>query len=422
MDSVVIKTVAFSSVVLGVVAAGAAAQDAFETGGIQLSFGLGLRLEAQDNRSLSPTNADSSYESVADLSFGLLTETQTQRFSFDFGGKLRAIDDTLNTADDGFVEPFAELRYDLTSAAAHLALNASLRETDLSDNDVLSDDGLDVITGNGATRRRTLLEARLDWGEDAPLGFGVFARREDNTYSGGTPTGLDGTGLNDNFRNTVGASTRMDLSPAAALTVSLSYSAFDEDTVPGTRETISLDNILTLERPRGPVTISLGATSTEEGERISTALGRTLELPSGILMGQIGATRGTSGDVNLTGAMSYTHALPRGALNVGLSREVTSDNQDDTERLNTRFNLGYSMELSPLSALAFNADWAQTEQPSNDLTSVSTTLGATYSRELTADWDLDVGYRHRIRDDDTAGRADSNAVFLELRRTFVTRF
>src|SRR5690606_20641486 len=272
------------------------AQSSYETGGVQLSFGLGLRLEAQDNPSLEVTDPKSSFETAADLSLGLLSETQTQRFSFDIGGSLRAVESSDSSLKNGFVEPYADLRYDLDSASAHLALIAKLRETELSNNDALSDDGLEVISGDGGTRRRTILEARLDWGQDAPLGFGVYARREDNTYHGGTATGLGGTPLQDNYRNTVGASTRMDLTPAAALNVDLSYSDYEEDGTPGNRETIALYNSLTLERPRGPVMISLDATSTEEGERISAGLGRTLELPSGVLTALIGATHAASGE------------------------------------------------------------------------------------------------------------------------------
>lgn len=422
MDAIVIKTTAFSVALLGGLATTAMSQNAFETGGVQLNFAMKLRTEAQDNRALSATDTESSFESVADLSFGILTETRTQRFSLDFGGKLRAINGDNTNVDDGFVEPSVALDYALNSANARLGISASLRENDLSDSDILSDDGLEVLRANGATRRRTMLETRLDWGNAAPVGFGVFARREENTYSGGTPTGLGGAGVNDNLRNTVGASTRMELSPAAALDLSLSYSEFDEDTVPGIRETVSVNSSLTLDRPRGPLTISLGATSVEGDERISASVGRRLEFPSGALTGQIGATRGVDGDGYLTGTVSYSHATPNATINIGLSRDVTSDNQQDTERLQTKLNLGYGRDLSPLSALRFDANWAQSEETSTNQSTTSTTLAATYSRALTPDWALDAGYKHRIRDDDTTGRADSNAVFLELRRAFVTRF
>ena len=422
MDAIIIKGVALSFALLGTVATTAMAQDTSQTGGVQLSFDLKLRVEAQDNRSLSPVAPDSSLETVANLSFGLLTETRTQRFSFDFGGKLRALSGDHINVDDGFVEPFLALNYDQSSANARLGLSASLRESKLSDNDILSDDGLDVIRGNGATLRRTLLEAKLDWGDTTSLGFGIFARREDNTYRDGVPTDLGGASVNDNYRNTVGASTRMDFTPAVALNVSLSYSEFSEDTVPGIRETITLNNTLTLARPRGPVTISLGVTSAEEGERISTALGRTLELPSGTLAGKIGATRGVNGDGYLTGAMSYSHSLPRGAVDIGLSRDVASDNQKDNERISTTLNLGYRTELSPLSVLQLDANWSKSEATATNLSSIGATLGATFNRELTPDWSVALGYRHRIRDDDVSGYAHSNTIFLELRRPFVTRF
>lgn len=423
MDAFVIKATAFSAALLAALASAATAQTAYETGGVQLSFGLGLRLEAQDNRSLDVNNARSSFETAANLSLGLLSETQTQRFSFDLGGRLRAIDAPDTNLDNGFVEPFGALRYDRSNASAHLALSATLRETDLSDNDILDDDGLEVIQSDGGTRRRSIVEARLDWRQDTPLGFGVFARREDNSYHGGTATGLDGQRLRDNHRNTAGVSTRMDLTPATALNMALSYSDYEESGTPGSRETISLYNSLTFERPRGPVSISLDATDTEEGERIAAALGRTLELQSGVLTAQIGATHAASGEDYLTGNLGYNHLLPNGALDISLARAVTSSNEEDSEQLNTRLNLGYSMDLSPLSGLRLHATWSETEETSGSgSSSTNTLLGAVYSREMTPEWNLDAGYRYRIRDNESRGRADSNTVFLELRRNFITRF
>lgn len=422
MDATVIKTTAFSFALLGGLATTAMSQNAYETGGVQLSFGINLRTEAQDNRSLSATDPDSSFESVARLSFGILSETRTQRFKLDFGGKLRAYNGDSTSVDEGFVEPSVALNYALSSANSRLEVSASLSETDLSDSDVLSDDGLEILRANGATRRRTMLETRLDWGDTTPLGFGIFARRLENTYSGGTPTSLGGSSVNDNLRTTVGASTRMDLTQAATLNLSFSYSEFEEDTVAGTSDTISVNSSLTLDRPHGPVSFNLGVTSVDDGERVSASVGRSMEFPNGTFSGQIGATRGVDGDGYLTAAASYSHVTPTATFTLGLSRDVSSDNEEDSERLRTSLSLGYGRDLTPLSALKLNARWSQSETTATDLSSIDTTLGATYSRELTEDWALDAGYKYRVSDDDTSGRAESNSVFLELRRAFVTRF
>lgn len=420
MNASVIKLAALSTALTGALGAGALAQAAYQTGGVQLSFGLGLRTEAQDNRGLDATNEESSFETSADLSMGLLSETRSQRLSFDFGGSLRAVESDRNTIDNGFVNPFAELNYDLTGPQTRLGLTATLRETELEDEDLFTPDGLDLIRNDGGTRRRSVLEARLDWREGRPLGFGARVRREQNDYSGTPVTTIGGDTVDDSVRTTIGASMYLALSRATALDTTLAYSMFDEDGEPQ-RETFSLRNKLSFERPRGPITATFGAASTEDGERYSFEVGRTLEMPRGTLSGQIGATRATDGEVYVSGALDYSHALPRGIVTVGLSRDVSSGNDEDDERVRTLLNLGYVMELSPLSSVRLNADWARTEETLPGASSTSASLGATYSHDLTRDWTLDTGYRHRILDEDV-GRANGNTVFLELRRDFVTRF
>ena len=114
--------------------------------------------------------------------------------------------------------------------------------------------------------------------------------------------------------------------------------------------------------------------------------------------------------------------MPRGALSFGLGRTVSSSNDDDSERLNTNLSFGYNQDLTPVSRISLNMSWSEAETTSTGLSTTSTTLGATYSHELTQDWGLNVGYRHRIRDDDTSGRASNNTIFLEMSRAFVTRF
>ena len=138
--------------------------------------------------------------------------------------------------------------------------------------------------------------------------------------------------------------------------------------------------------------------------------------------GAVGVTRGVTGSTFLTANIGYNHPLPRGALTFGLARSVSSSNSEDTERLNTRLNLGYTQELTPVSNIRLDVNWSDTEATSTGLGTTSTTLGATYSHELTPDWNLNAGYRHNLRDDDTTGRASNNTIFLQMSRAFVTRF
>lgn len=424
-----IKATALSGALLSILAvppSGVYAQSAngTQTGGIQLTFGVTFRLEAQDNRGLSPTNKQSSFEAASDLSFGLLTETRNQRFAFDLAGSLRALNTDLDVANaNGLVSPSAALAYNISNASSRFGFSARISESDLSDsNTILDDDGFELISDGTATRRQSSFETSYDWGDDRRFGFGVFARYLDTNYRGGTVTDTAGSSVTDNTRLTFGARARFDISEAATLNSTLSHQSFEQDGTVGTRETIAFDNTLTIDRPLGAVNFNFGVTDTEEGQRVALSVGRSYETPRGTFSGAIGATRAATGGSFLTGNLNYNHPLPNGALSFGAARTVSSGNDDDSERVNTQVNLGYNRELTPTSRISLSMNWADAETTSTGLGTTSTTFGATYSHDLTQDWSLNAGYRHRIRDDDTTGKATNNTIFLEMSRAFVTRF
>lgn len=391
--------------------------------GIQMNLGVTLGLETQSNRALDPANPGRSTSATMGLSLGVLSETRTQRLSFDLGGELRNLSGP-GSNGNGFANPSVALNYDRTSAAARLSLSASVRETTLDNDDLVFDEATQVFTfiDGTATRRSTNLSAQLNWRDDAPLGFGVLARLEDNSFRNGTATGIGGAALNDTQRLTLGATARLDLNEASQLNVGLNYSEFEEDGTPGTRDTWTLTNALTINRPNGALTIKLNITDTEEGTRVATSVGRSLEYPLGIISGRIGATRGVTGKTFLSGRLTATRALPRGNLNVSLARDVNSGTLEDTEQLSTSVTLGYQHELNALSSLSIDANWAELNQTSTNVDTMNASIGATYRRELTSDWNMNVGVRHRLRDDGVSGEARSNELFLNLRRDFLTRF
>ena len=174
------------------------AQQASQTSGIQLRFGLALRAETQSNRTLDPIDPGSSSDLSANLSLNVLSETPIDRLSFDLGGTLRALDGpgVTSSQESGFVRPSAALSYDRTSASARLSLNAEISRRDLADSDNLILDpitGLFTIVNGNATQRREAVSAQLDLGTDAPFGYGALVRLERSTYSGGGVTGVGGS-------------------------------------------------------------------------------------------------------------------------------------------------------------------------------------------------------------------------------------
>jgi outer membrane usher protein FimD/PapC len=403
-----------------------AAAQSFGTDGLQLSFGINLRTSAEDNRDLDPDNSETSSETEARLSFGILSETQTDRLALDFSGTLRAIDaPDGSTQANGFVDPGVSLSYGRSSAAARLDLSGSLQESELSqdflDGDVLDGEPIELVTGT-ATRRRTSVGASVNWGDDTPLGFGLFTRVQETTYRDGTASGLDDSALEDNRRRTVGVTTRMDLNQVRRLNLGLTWSDFEEIGVGDKRETLSLNATLTQDRPLGALSVGLNVTDTEEGQRYNTNLGRSLDMPLGRISGQIGLSRSTSGSTYLSGGLNLSRDLARGALTFGLSRDVSSSDTDDSEQVSTRASMGLTQELTELSQIRFGLNLIKAEGTNTGAQTVSGDIGATFSHDLPKDWTLATGYNHRVRNKDDEGVARSNRVFLELRRTFITRF
>lgn len=390
--------------------------------GIQTSFGLSLRTEAQDNRDLDPESAGNSFETSAGLSFGLLTETRTSQFSFEAAGQLRSIDTPTGELEDGFVEPRVALSYGHESAAAKLSVDVSLLETKLSRSSVFVLDDIEVVTNGTSTRRNARLDAEIDWGLDRPLGFGLRGSVSDTTYREGTASGLGFSTLNDNRRTSLGASVRMDLSQTAELRMDLTASELAEDGTQGTQETVTLENRLTLEGPRGDVRFNLNFTRTDDGERTEASWGRSVDLPLGALSWEIGVIRKKNGDTSPVGQLDYSHTLPSAELTFEVSRDVSSSNEQDTERTITSVNFGYLQDLTQRSSVTFNADWTDIEETNTGLEADIASFEATYSHELTRDWNVDVGYRYLYRDDTDIEAAQSNTLFVDFRRVFTGSF
>lgn len=379
-----------------------AAQEA--AGGMRLTFGLGLRAETDSNANLDPVSRGRTSRAISDLSFGLASTTRTARFALDAGVSLQG-ENAPRGRNNGLQNPFAALSYGRDWADANFELSASLRETDLStDSDVTN---FDPLTG---IRRVGKIDTALRWGENRPVGFGLSAGYTDTRYRNapGTP---------DHTIARVGLTARLDLSQASRLDLGLRGSRYDAVGAPRVRDTLGFDAGLTITRPRGSLGVHLAIDDTEDGQRQSLTLRNDLELPRGRLAYGLGATQGVDDRIRLTGSLDYSLALPRGALAIGLSRSVKADEQD-AETVVSSASLSYRHALTPLSSLRFTANWATSRATLTNLDTTNTSLGATYSHELTRDWTLDIGYRHRLRDAAGIGKARSNSVFLGLRREF----
>lgn len=452
----ILGTTAFSGLVVSLMPA--LAQD---LGGLRMTFGVDQRFDVGDNLSLDVPSAGSSAVSTTFLTFDALSETRTQTLAFSLGGALRGgnVEDGVET---GFVEPSIGLSYERRGANASGFIGANYRESDISFLRQLSEfeneDGVielpeDFESLNGTGIRQTSrLNARLETGLTDPIGFVFFANATDVTYANLSATST----LDDYQRAAAGATVLFRFSPVSTVFVDASYDSFmSEDAASTDRNTTSLSvgaehqisattqvvaslgysrtdtdefGITTTEEgvigsvlweremTSGTVMTSFDVTQNQNGRRATLLFGQMLEQPLGSLSYDIGVTDSDRFDANIVGGLNWLRDVPTGNVFARIDRRVTS-NSEDNERLFTTVALGYLHDINSVSSITFDASYGASDfDNSNDV--VRKDLTVSYNRNLTQDWILSTGASYQIRDEDTVGKADSQSIFLSLRRDF----
>jgi hypothetical protein len=386
------------------------AQD--EDGGLRLSFGLTAGVERVTNPGLDVPAADDRTAAYARLSFGLADATRATSVDLRAAGTLQGGSGEL---DRGLINPSLRLALGRTGPGQSLRFTSFLTETDL---DTLRSLVLDPETGEvvedaegEGTRRQTGADLVYGFGEGGPWGGTLSAGFTDTTFSGDTTEP-------DTQRLRAGATLRFALDPATDVTGGLRWSRFENDTE--TRDTLRADAGIARALPAGSISAGVFAERTEDGTRTGLTFGRSYELPDGALSLSLGLTRDTGGGLRGTGALSWTRELPRGSLRASLRQQVAAGDDDEETQL-TAIDLGFSQQLTPAARLDLGLTASTREDTATGITTRNAALSATYLHDLPQDWALAAGWRHRIRDRDTEGRATSDTLFLELRRAVELR-
>lgn len=387
-----------------------------DQGGIVLTFGVDQRLEWENNPGLDVTPVGEEYFSRTKLSFGLLSETRTQRLEFSAEGTLAAS----NSAEKGLILPKVELSYRVeATASTAFEFTAFVTETDVTSTEFTTDlsSGVPVVTsveGTG-TQRRTGGTAKIEFGRQAPFGGDLSLGLTDTDY-----TGTIDPSLVDNRRTTARLNLRFDLSDTTTASAKLSASRLEEVGATATQsETLSLG----LKEVVSNGSYSLDATFThlDQGNRRSFSLGRDLDLPAGKLSASLGVSELAAGNsLQAIGSLNWQQDLPRGKFTLALSHAVAGDARDN-ETEATRLTVGLTQDLSPRLGMNVAIGLADSRDTITDVSTKSANLDASLRYELTEDWGMNVGASHRIRDEDGVGRAKSTKVFLSLNKTFEFR-
>jgi len=393
----------------------------YETGGIQLTFDNAISFSATDNEGPRTTDGEPNFTALYTPSFNLLTETPNSSLGLEAAGNLR-----YGTASGniGVTAPRLNGQYRTSSANAGLELTGQFRQRDLGEEKFAirdTADRTDFVNGT-ATRQNTALEANVDWGRASLAAFGLSARLNQTTYNSGNASGLNGNSLSDNKRLTLGASTQLDLNQALQLHGALGYSQFEDDTSVDDSETYTLSTGVSLDRPLGALSTEITVTDSPGGQRYGWTAGRTLDLPLGPVTAQLGAMALPQDETVLIGSLSALRTFAASALNFELSRDVSSLNEQNSERLTTQVLVGYTRALTRDTDFQVSLDAVHARDIATDSESFDATFDAIYSRALTPDWTGDMGYSYRYLEDTPGDSAQANTIYVSLRRKFVTSY
>ena len=193
---------------------------------------------------------------------------------------------------------------------------------------------------------------------------------------------------------------------------SLSFDSRVLTTDEGRLTTASLTRSLPM--PNGALSFSASARRNVDGTRTSFTVGRDMDLRRGPLSANVGLSRSPAGDWGTIGRVNYGETLPRGSWRVSLLQGFSIDEANEETR-RTLATASFTHIINQSSRINLGAAYSATPDRDN------ARFTATYSRDVTRDWSMNLGYRYdnRSRDD---GQADSHAVFLSIGRSFNTAF
>lgn len=429
---------------------------------LRLDFSSGLLVSDNVEGLREPEGTSTLWQNSVALSFDSITRTES--FSARAGlmlqtGRYADQIEQRELEQNALQDPFVTLSYGRSTRDAGVDLSASYRERDNGLEEVDLIDAQSLVIDQG--RRSDLeLEAGVEIGREAPLGFSAEAGYRERRFFDTTDPGLTDE---DIARIEAGVSVR--LSPTMRLTFASSYAERDEhdpeDTIETntanrvglsfrnrgglsgsasigyqadeTTRTIDGDRVtdredepvlsfsLTQARPDGSITASLSQRVVSTGPRTDLLVGRSLDLPRAELSASLGVSVGDEGDsVSGIGQLSYVQPLPRGRLSASARQSVATDDGDD--ELFTSASLGYSHDLSRLSSVDLSLGVSAVESLEEDgIDRQRVSASVSWNRQLTEDWSFNMGYRHSTQRETDEDPIIENAVFANFGRSFDIR-
>ena len=415
----------------------------------QLTFGTTLTLD--NNSGLAAVSPGTTLDLSETLGFLFRSETSTQILEFSGSGGLGLTTVPGGGSTSSVTKPTGALRYTRNAANGDLNVDASYWTGDVNSTyDADPTSAVSLITDTG-TLSRTRASFVGNIMTNAPLSFGINGSLDIKNYSGTTNPALF-----DETTQSLGATANMRLSPTTNGSISVtstrysstdvsstSYEALDlalglshdlacilsisgnigyqdKRTTASGATTLALGVVggvnVTKALPNGSVFGSMNVDLSGPAAANVLTVGRVLDFPRGTLSASVTADWLAGSPMRFLGAANYTQQTSDGSVSLDFSQSISTNNLNQDIRVS---NLGVNYQKSINSVDGLNL--ALNLSRSEDLGGVAPTYGratfsAAYSRALTPDWDLSVGYSRRQSSGSAVATATSDSLFLTLTR------
>ncbi len=434
--------------VLAAASAFAQTQNSPMTG--QLTFSTSA--DVATNRGLAAVSPGTTLQLSEKFGFSFITETSTQKLQFFGNASVSAATVPGGGTTRSFTRPTATLRYSRAGATGDVSADASYWVGDVNSSYLLDPTNPASLITDTGTLARTTASFTGNIRTNAPLGFTFTGSYNARNYNGTTNPALF-----DDTTTTLGVAANLRMSATTQGTVSVSRTSYvSGDQFSTQYQTLDLNFGLTHDLASGisisgnlgyqdKRTTASGATSKAVGAvgglnitrtlpngsvygglnvnlaggtpKSVLSFGRALDLPSGTLNASLSADWKSGGPVRVLGAAAYTRQLSDGALTLDFNQSISTNNLSQDIRVSS-LTLDYKKALNSVSGVNLSVSLSRSEDlggvgPSYGRASVS----AAYSRALTPDWDLSVGYsRQQSSNSLSATTAASDSLFLTLTR------
>lgn len=403
-----------------------------------LSFSQGLEVE------------DGDLSARTGLGFGITSATRRETFSFNLGTEI--LGDFASDADKdfSFINQSAALRYSRTGANSALSFSTAYREVELDDEVIEGVGGTSLISSGSAETISANLG--LEFGIEGPFGTTIdLGRREARYFDTTDPdlsdfetttldvlanfrirpslsvralAGIERTDEDDATSTStedtyvgIGAST----STASGLSVTgdILYDR-SETTVAGPTSTtvdgLGLDLTVGQSRRDGLIELALSSRIDETGRRTSAEVRREYDLRNGRLGLSFGVVdQEDVDDLQFIGGVSLERETRRGALAASIRQEASTS--DDEAVISTLVDVELTQEINNTSRWSAGLGFVSTDELGGTYDNRST-ASISYTRDLTADWDLNAGIEYSK----DRGESASNTFFVNIERDFTFGF